>query len=304
MEMIGEITMKKLNIDPDFEKLTVPFTQEETEALEISLLENGCMEPIIGWKGMILDGHKRYRICSYEEIEFDYVEIDAISKEEAIVWACRNRLSTLSSKTVAYRYLVGIWYTYNTINHKRSITGHRRYREGKPYCSYDSIIEMTGRHRTSIRSDTALSNAMNEIDQKDHILFKLLMGSKQKYPTSLLQNMGKWSIRKLREERRKLTSEIDSQSQITHKERKLSERQMSKEPEVQLRVGIKDMPQYDPDMELRGLALTIPTWANAIERAQTKTDMTLISDEMRSQMLETLRRFIQQIEQMMEALEL
>lgn len=30
-----------------------------------------------------------------------------------------------------------------------------------------------------------------------------------------------------------------------------------------LEVGIKEMPMFDPDMEFRGLALTIPTWMNA-----------------------------------------
>ena len=41
------------------------------------------------------------------------------------------------------------------------------------------------------------------------------------------------------------------------------------------------MPAFDPDMELRGLILTIPTWMNAIARAQSKTDMSLISNGMK-----------------------
>ena len=59
---------------------------------------------------------------------------------------------------------------------------------------------------------------------------------------------------------------------------------------------------FDPDMELRGLALTLPTWMNALERARLKTDMGRASDLMKRQLADILNRFRQQIDQMMEVL--
>ena len=41
--------------------------------------------------------------------------------------------------------------------------------------------------------------------------------------------------------------------------------------EIPLSVGIKQMPTYDPDMELRGLTLTVPTWSMAMTRVEGKT---------------------------------
>ena len=75
-----------------------------------------------------------------------------------------------------------------------------------------------------------------------------------------------------------------------------------KAEEIPLTVGIKEMPVFDPDMELRGLALTLPTWMNALERARLKTDMGLASDLMKRQLADILNRFRQQIDQMMEVL--
>ena len=65
---------------------------------------------------------------------------------------------------------------------------------------------------------------------------------------------------------------------------------------------IKDMPEYDPDMELRGLILTMPTWMNAMRKARSKTEMNSISDETKKQMVTTLNLFSMQIQQMMEEL--
>lgn len=50
-----------------------------------------------------------------------------------------------------------------------------------------------------------------------------------------------------------------------------------------LEMGIKEMPVFDPDMEFRGLALTIPTWMNAIARTRAKTDIDLVSEPTRAQ---------------------
>lgn len=53
--------------------------------------------------------------------------------------------------------------------------------------------------------------------------------------------------------------------------RKRKEPAQEPEYETPLVVGIKEMPVYDPDMELRGLTLTISTWIMAIRRVEDKT---------------------------------
>lgn len=63
------------------------------------------------------------------------------------------------------------------------------------------------------------------------------------------------------------------------------------------------IPMFDPDMEFRGLALTIPTWMNAIARTRAKTDIDLVSEPTKAQLAVILRRLEEQITQTLEVIE-
>lgn len=41
---------------------------------------------------------------------------------------------------------------------------------------------------------------------------------------------------------------------------------------IRLNTGIKQMPAFDPDAELKGLTFTVSAWKNAVSRAKEKTD--------------------------------
>lgn len=97
-------------IDPEFRLLSVPLSLEEENRLENSLLREGCREPIVVWHGCILDGHKRYEICSYEEMDYKTVEMNFVSREDAIIWICKKRVKESSADKTIYKYLVGKWY--------------------------------------------------------------------------------------------------------------------------------------------------------------------------------------------------
>ena len=71
---------------------------------------------------------------------------------------------------------------------------------------------------------------------------------------------------------------------------------------IALQTKIKEMPAFDPDMEIRGLALTIPTWMAAIARAEKKTDMELATEHARRQLADSLLRLEKQIQETLEAL--
>jgi len=64
-----------LKINPKFEKLIRPLSKDESEALEKSILALGCQDSIKTWKGYIIDGHNRYRICSKHNVPFKTEEI-------------------------------------------------------------------------------------------------------------------------------------------------------------------------------------------------------------------------------------
>ena len=53
--------------------------------------------------------------------------------------------------------------------------------------------------------------------------------------------------------------------------------QITPEPPATLQTGIKNMPDYDPDAEITGLTLTIPSWTNSINRTRNNSILKTVS---------------------------
>ena len=296
--------MIKLNTAPEFERLSIQISDAEMEELEQSILEEGCKDPIVTWNGVIVDGHKRYRICSYEEIEFEVKEIGNLTKEEALGWACQQKVFSIPRRNLAFRYLVGKWYQYTiVINHKKK-TGPLKQDEiaryGRSICGtgHSSSIRLAiqlGMHHSTVELDGKLARFMDEIAQKDPLMFDMIMSDKNRLSLNQIQEMAQWSTKRINEERRRI-NRSRSKKENDPESKTLT---VLEQPIV---TKIKDMPEYDPDMELRGLILTMPTWMNAMRKARSKTEMNSISDETKKQMVTTLNLFSMQIQQMMEEL--
>ena len=62
------------------------------------------------------------------------------------------------------------------------------------------------------------------------------------------------------------------------------------------------MPAFDPDMEFRGLMLTIPTWINAISRTRGRSNIEMVSGSTREQLANTLRSLEKEIMQTLEVI--
>jgi N6-adenosine-specific RNA methylase IME4 len=87
--------MENLKVDPEFEKLIPPLSEEERTGLEKSLREEGCRDAIIVWKGrgIVVDGHHRFRICQEHGIKFNVVEIDFADRDEVKEWIIQNQFA-------------------------------------------------------------------------------------------------------------------------------------------------------------------------------------------------------------------
>ena len=63
--------------------------------LHSSLDLNGCINPLIVWKGtkVLVDGYNRYNYCRQKRIPFDIVEKEFVDEDEATMWASMNMLA-------------------------------------------------------------------------------------------------------------------------------------------------------------------------------------------------------------------
>ena len=99
----------ELVIDPEFADKIPPLTEEEYRLLEENILADGkIISPLITWKGIIVDGHNRYRILqAHPEIPYETMEMEFSDRYAVIVWICRNQLGRRNLTDEQKKFLTG-----------------------------------------------------------------------------------------------------------------------------------------------------------------------------------------------------
>lgn len=67
-------------------------TEQEESITTESLLNDGCIEPLVVWEGVLIDGYLRYHICHENGIPFEVVEMDFADETEAILWVIQTHI--------------------------------------------------------------------------------------------------------------------------------------------------------------------------------------------------------------------
>ncbi len=79
---------QKPQILQEFAELLPPLTEEQQQALEADILQNGCYSPIITDTELhIVDGHNRQRICEEHNLPYTMAVFEFADKLEAMQWA-------------------------------------------------------------------------------------------------------------------------------------------------------------------------------------------------------------------------
>ncbi len=101
-----------LKIDPEFVGKIPPLTDDEYRQLEENILTDGrVINPLIVWKGVIVDGHNRYRIVQeHPEIPYDIFEKEFSDRFAVIAWICKNQLGRRNLTPEQRKYLIGKQY--------------------------------------------------------------------------------------------------------------------------------------------------------------------------------------------------
>ena len=306
-----------LHTDPEVMRLSIPFSHEKMVKLESSLIENGCMEPIVIWNGLILDGHKRYKICVEENIDFEIEEMEFENVDEAAIWVCSHRIVQYDRKSTTYQYLIGKWYAIqkkvNFEKRKKSgnISFSKKYTKNpdETYCHYGhtsiSMGTELGINRSTVEKYRRLSESMDRIDMIEPMLFKAILSGEVEFRQSEIIRMINYDNKTISMLRHKLVDHNDIKMRDCSRRKKQNLRPDINEVnnnEITLTMGIKKMPEYDPDMSLKGLTLTIPMWISAIVRAQQQTDMNIASENAKMQLGEMLIKLDDIIQNTLEVL--
>ncbi len=299
-----------LEIDPEFKTLIRPLRKDEYLQLEVNLAVDGCREPIITWNNIIIDGHNRYEICNRLHIPYAVQKMPFENREQAIVWICSNQLGRRNITEETRRYLIGKQYELEKVarKHPPNINGFNQYKRRNKGERGDTFRRTAQKFSAqynvstgSVQKYAIFSKALDVVGQADPELpGKVCFLALSKYLTRTL-----WPFRKCR---RKRSGESGSKPEdlqhpfTSYSDTRKEFADTDEEPVESMQETlplIKIPPMHDPDAEIAGLTLTVPSWVSSIERARNNADMNAASTSAKSKLEEALLSLQEKVSEML-----
>lgn len=109
-----------LIIDPEFESLCPPLTEEEFRHLRADIARFGCLQQLIVWNGVLVDGHNRHRICTELRTGFKTREIAFMDRAHARDWIITQQLGRRNLTAEQKKYLIGLRFNSEKAQGKRT----------------------------------------------------------------------------------------------------------------------------------------------------------------------------------------
>jgi hypothetical protein len=161
----ASMSIDDIVIDAEFASLMPPLSREEYRALEISLLVEGCREPLLVWQGtnILLDGHNRRELCLKHGIGFRWDFIELASREAARDCIVALQLQRRNLTPEAAAYIRGKRYS----NQKKSWGGNRGSAGASGQKDHLKTAQQLARQyqvsEVTIRRDARFANAVDRI---------------------------------------------------------------------------------------------------------------------------------------------
>lgn len=111
----------ELLIDPEFKNWIMPLRDDEFKGLEENILLYGCTSPLDVWKGILIDGHNRYKICQKHGVIFQVHQMEFASREDAKNYMIRNQLARRNVTPEQRDYLMGKMYHEQKIDRSENL---------------------------------------------------------------------------------------------------------------------------------------------------------------------------------------
>lgn len=298
--------LHKLSINPEFKALIRPLTGAERAQLEANLLADGCIDPLITWNGTIVDGHNRYEICMEHGIPFAVLEKQFDCQEAAMAWICSLQLGRRNLSDETRRYLIGLQYeAEKLVGARRNTTGANQYvtadgdrrhppesfRSSRPsgHVTAQRIAKENHVAPQTVLKYAGYAKALELLRQKaPEIVPRILSGEFKISHDNLVELSSLTPI-----EIQKVIQGIETRQEVAarYKGPRAALQQFA---ESKPGATIKDMPDFDPDAEAIGLALTIPSWVSSIDRCETNSNLEVVSHQAKEKLTIALSNLIEQ----------
>ena len=307
---------KKLKIHSVLSSLIQPLSPDEYELLALDLIEYGCKEPILTWNGYILDGHKRYDICTEYNIPFRIKKSHLVMLNEAISYVCETQLKRKDLKYERYKYLIGKWYSAQRELAEREAEYSLKTSDPvTPAQAANRRCLMIGK-KLSISTGTVnkyrfFQEAADTIARSAPQLGRKMITGEMKISHENACDLSRYSPEDLKTLEKAVLkdsltylSHIDIRHEITwfRYEDQFSPPSAQKKGKDAVTAQIKNMPKYDPDAEISSLAYTIPSWCSMITRSMSVSNLSQVSTAAKNRLLAQLTTLKSQTDRLLYSL--
>ena len=100
-------TPPTFEIDDQFRSHIPSLREDEFRQLEANIIRDGCIQPLVVWNGLLLDGHNRFAICQKHGINYRVETASLLDREAAIEWIENNQLGRRNLTADQFSYFVG-----------------------------------------------------------------------------------------------------------------------------------------------------------------------------------------------------
>ena len=290
-----ERSVYDLQIDEELRWLIYPISNRALRALEESIINDGCCEAIKVWNHTILDGHNRYLICANHNIPYKVEKKHFKQRTDVLYWLCDQQLLRNDLPIQMRWYLIGMQYEI-----KKPSAGMKNddnsEKQKKARSDRIQLLRRLGRLNyvsgNTVERYAYFARCINKIRRNSPNLARMILSGDYNIThakTVEIAHMNQSEMKSYYRQTKQLRSEISRNNAGIYRE---TESEMAG-------ISVKDVPAFDPDAEIVGLALTIPSWLSSLERVRKAMDPSIASEKSKQMLSVSLHNIKAEIENML-----
>lgn len=242
-----------MKIDTELSGLIRSLQADEYEKLKESVLAEGIRDPLVVWRGILIDGHHRYKIAQEYGLEYRTVELDFPDREAVKEWMIKNQLGRRNLTPQEASYYRGK--LYESMKRQGARTDITSAQNEHKFTTAEVIAKEYGIGQATIRRDAEFSAAVDKVAQE--------IGEEAKHAILTGRaNIPKKDVEKLIEVKQKapelIKPIINGEKSITEIEKEIKKAERNKEIQEQAE-RIKEM-DFTPLNKKYDVIVVDPPW--------------------------------------------
>ena len=283
-------TYTEIQIDKRLQELVYPMDRQSFAQLDADILSGRRSEPLVVWDGFLLDGFSQYEIYLEHSLPFCTKGLEFNCRESAVAWICARQLKRSDIPDVLRRFLIGIQYRSEAAAVKLFQDEKAWFQNGrKPICQQIATRIATENHIAlgTVKRFSSFAATLESIRLRAPKAAEEIMHGKVKIADKHLLRLSRLDDRSFQRTLRQLgsTQRFPASRNANHQ---IVKNSGGASGHVVLAPSVKDMPAFDPDAEVTGLTLTIPSWSGSIDRTISRSDLNIVSAEAKARLASAL----------------